>query len=76
MDTQKNRKIAGETVLQLLSGKRTVAGAKQLRKAVLSGAAKHVFLALNADPALTEPIAALCQQHNVEDAKTTAGANL
>ena len=53
-------------MLQLLSGKRTVAGAKQLRKAVLSGAAKHVFLALNADPALTEPIAALCQQHNVE----------
>jgi len=66
MDTQKNRKIAGETALQQLSQKRTVAGAKQLRKAVLSGAAKHVFLALNADPALTEPIEALCQQHNVE----------
>ena len=66
MDTQKKREIAGEIALKLLSGKRTVAGAKQLRKAVLSGAAKQVLLALNADPALTEPIEALCQQHNVE----------
>ena len=65
MDTQKNRKMASEKVLSRLSGKRTVAGAKQLRKAVLSGAAKEVFLAENADPAITEPIVALCQQNNV-----------
>lgn len=66
MDTQKKRKMASEKALQQLSGKRTVAGAKQLRKAVLSGVAKQVFLAMNADPAITEPIEALCQQHNVE----------
>lgn len=65
MDTQKKRKMASETDLSRLFGKRTVAGAKQLRKAVLSGAAKQVFLAVNADPAITEPIEALCQQHNV-----------
>lgn len=65
MDTQKKRKMASEEILSRLSGKRTVAGAKQLRKAVLSGAATQVFLAVNADPAITEPIEALCQQHNV-----------
>ena len=65
MDTQKKPKMASEKLHSRLSGKRTVAGAKQLRKAVLSGAAKEVFLAENADPAITEPIEALCQQHNV-----------
>lgn len=60
-----NRKMASEQALSQLSGKRTVAGAKQLRKAVVSGTAKEVFLALNADPAITEPIEALCQQYNV-----------
>ena len=44
---------------------RVVVGAKQLRKALLSGSAQQVYLARNADPALTEPIAALCQIHNV-----------
>ena len=65
MDTQKKRKMASEKDLSQLKGKRTVAGAKQLRKAVLSGVAKEVFLAMNADPAITEPIEALCQQNNV-----------
>ena len=44
---------------------RVVVGAKQLRKALLSGSAQQVYLASNADPALTEPIAALCQLHSV-----------
>ena len=60
------RKMASKQALSRLSGKRTVAGAKQLRKAVLSGVAREVFLAVNADPAITEPIEALCQQHNVD----------
>jgi len=66
MDTQKNRKMANGNALSELAGKRTVAGAKQLRKALQTGMAKQVFLALNADPAITEPIEALCQQYNVE----------
>ena len=65
MDTQTNRNMASKQALSRLSQGKTVAGAKQLRKAVLSGAAKEVFLACNADPAITEPIEALCQQHNV-----------
>ena len=44
---------------------RVVVGAKQLRKALLSGSAQQVYLAKNADPALTEPIAVLCQNYNV-----------
>ena len=58
--------MASEKALSQLSGKRTVAGAKQLRRAVQSGIAKQVFLAMNADPAITEPIEALCQQNSVE----------
>lgn len=58
--------MASEKALSQLTGKRTVAGAKQLRRAVQSGIAKQVFLAMNADPAITEPIEALCQQNSVE----------
>jgi large subunit ribosomal protein L7A len=39
--------------------------AKQLKKALLCGRAKQVFLAENADPAITDPIAELCRQHSI-----------
>ena len=42
-----------------------VVGAKQMRKALASGAARRVYLARNADPALTEPLAALCRENGV-----------
>lgn len=42
-----------------------VAGAKQIRKAIQSGTAKKVYLACNADPAITQPIEALCRQNGV-----------
>ena len=38
---------------------RIVVGAKQLKKAVLSGSARQVFLAQDAAPAVTENLAAL-----------------
>jgi len=53
-------------VLARFTGKKVIVGAKQLRKALLTGSAQFVCLAENADPALTEPIEALCQQKNVE----------
>ena len=65
MDTKKEAKTEGAEALQSLSGCKTVVGAKQLRKALLSGKARFVCLAENADPALTEPIEALCQQNKV-----------
>ena len=43
-----------------------VVGAKQLRKALASGRARSVFLAENADPAITEPIAAACMASGIE----------
>ncbi|MBE6976999.1 MAG: 50S ribosomal protein L7ae-like protein [Ruminococcaceae bacterium] len=63
---QKRRKLAGNDPLAQIQGHKTVVGAKQLKKALLSGKASQVFLAENADPALTEPIEALCLQYHVQ----------
>lgn len=43
-----------------------VVGAKQVRRAVENGLARKVFLADDADPNLTEPLALLCQEKGVE----------
>ena len=42
-----------------------VVGAKQVRRALESGKARTVFLASDADPRITEPIAALCGEKGV-----------
>ena len=49
---------------QLQSGK-SVSGAKQSRRALRDGRAARVFLAADADPALTEPLALLCRETGV-----------
>ena len=66
MDTQNDVIMAVSQVTEMLAGHNFVVGIKQLRKALKSGKARSVFLACNADPAITEPIAALCQQNNVD----------
>ena len=66
METQNNVFMAVSQVAEKLSGHSFVVGAKQLRKALKNGKANYVFLASNADPAITEPIAALCQLNNVD----------
>ena len=43
-----------------------VVGAKQLRKALQSGRAIRVYLAKNADPAITEPLEAMCRQYHID----------
>ena len=43
-----------------------VVGAKQLRKALENGRATRVYLAENADPAITEPIELMCRQYHIE----------
>ena len=60
-----NCKIPQCGVAPDLRNKQIVVGAKQLRKAVAAGRAKCVFLAENADPALTEPISEMCRQQNI-----------
>ena len=66
MSVQNDKLNQSTTALQLLCSSPRVVGAKQIRKALNAGTARQVFLACNADPALTEPLKALCQQMQVE----------
>lgn len=50
---------------ELKTGQKVV-GIKQLRKALNAGVAKKVFIALDADPALTEPLVEQCHSTNVD----------
>lgn len=65
MDTKKDSKIPKCGSLPDISKERIVVGAKQLRKALNSGRAQRVFLAENADPAITEPIAKACEENSI-----------
>ena len=66
MDTQNDVIMAISQVSEELAKNKFVVGAKQLKKALKNGTAHRVFLACNADPAVTEPIAALCKQNHVD----------
>ena len=44
-----------------LASQEKVIGVKQSRKAVREGRAKRVYLACDADPAITEPVAESCR---------------
>ena len=48
-----------------LTGKQVVVGTKQLKKALKKGNIRYVYLAENADPAITEPIEDLCRQGSI-----------
>ena len=65
MDTLNDCKIPEcGPALNLVKSK-VVVGAKQLRKALNKGLARYVYLAENADPAVTEPLESLCLDHHV-----------
>ena len=66
MDTKKDCIVPKCGILPDLSKMKVVVGSKQLRKALESGRARYVFLAENADPAITEPIEAMCSQKNIQ----------
>lgn len=55
----------GQTSLRALETAEKVVGVKQLRKALQSGRAGHVFLAENADPSLTADLRRQCSQQSV-----------
>jgi len=65
METHQYTRNCKSDPFAAMRGRKMVVGAKQLKKALLSGRATHVFLAENADPALTEPIEALCLSNQV-----------
>ena len=66
MDTHNCASMAISQLREEIGCRKVVVGAKQLRKALQAGSVCRVYLARNADPAMTEPIEALCQQNNVE----------
>ena len=57
-----------------LASQEKVIGVKQSRKAIRDGRAKRVFVACDADPAITDPVAESCQESGipVEDGYTMA----
>ena len=76
MDTKKDSKIPKCGSFPDLCKQRVVVGSKQLRKAVAAGRARYVFLAENADPAITEPLARMCSQSNIQIAWVRTMAEL
>ena len=66
MDTQKDCKIPQCGNLAALKHFKVVVGTKQLRKALENGRARFVFMAQNADPALTEQLETLCRSSAVD----------
>ena len=66
MDMKKDCKIPNCGSWRELPGTKIVVGAKQLRKALERSRAEYVFLAENADPAVTGPIEALCRESQVQ----------
>ena len=65
MDTKKDSKIPKCGSLPDADKDKLVVGTKQLRKAIRNSRAQHVFLAENADPAITEPIVMMCEENSV-----------
>ena len=61
-----NSKIPKCGVQPDLTGKKVIVGAKQLRKAMNKGCVRYVFLAENADPAVTEPLEELCAANHIQ----------
>ena len=52
-------------MLEELKSAKKVVGIKQLRKALNAGSVKKVFIAEDADPLLTDPIAERCRQVDI-----------
>jgi len=66
MDTHNDVSMAFSQIHAEISNRRVAVGAKQMRKALNSGKVFRVYLAQNADPAITEPLMALCKQNRVD----------
>ena len=66
MDMKKKHKVPDRGDLPDLSRQKLAVGAKQLRKAVRAGCVRCVYLAENADPALTQPLTELCADNQIQ----------
>ena len=68
MDMKKECTIPESGQKPDFTGKKILVGSKQLRKALKNGTVATVFLAKNADPALTEEIQRCCGEANIQTA--------
>ncbi len=66
MDKKKDCKIPKYGNAPDLKKEKVIVGTKQLKKALVAQRARYVFLAENADPAITEPLKALCEQYSIQ----------
>ncbi len=65
MDTLIKGAPAGDDLLGALDHQSLIIGAKQLHKALNRGGVRQVFLALDSDPSITEPLAQKCRNMGV-----------
>ena len=65
MDTKGIDTKAGRCPCPATFSQKMMVGAKQIRKALQAGRVNRVYLAENADPAITEPIEAMCLQYQI-----------
>ena len=65
MDTTKDKMTLECGSLGQIPRDQMIVGAKQLRKALRAGRVRQVYLAVNADPAVTEPLALACNENRV-----------
>ena len=66
MDKKEDSVLPSSGALPNPSQDRVVVGAKQIKKALLHRTAKEIYLALDADPIVTGPIADLSRQCGIE----------
>ena len=65
MDTLIKRGSLETDILKELSEYQILVGTKQLKKVLIRGDARQVYLACDADPAITAPLEQLCEQYRV-----------
>ena len=65
MDTKNADSIVKCDIMAEIRRNKVVVGAKQFKKALRDDRAVKAYLAENADPAVTEPIAELCKERKI-----------
>ena len=65
MDTTKDKMTLECESLGQIPRDQMIVGAKQLKKALRAGRVRQVYLAVNADPAVTEPLANACTESSI-----------
>ena len=76
MDTKTDGMIPECGDLTILAKHKVLVGSKQIRKALEKDMAVYVFLARNADPAITGPLEAKCKAHQISCAWVATMADL